>query len=97
MFYGGGFKQLLIQIGGTLFTIIFVTIVASILIVILKLFMKIRVEESDEITGLDQSEHGEIADYTVSTTSSDVQKYGQEFQGQLAHLNNPQDWIWTVV
>ncbi|MFT8425824.1 MAG: ammonium transporter [Liquorilactobacillus sp.] len=91
LFYGGGFHQLLIQIVGTLFTIVFVTIVASLLIFILKLFMKIRVEESAEITGLDQSEHGEIADYTVSTTSADVGKYEQEFQGQLAHLNNPQD------
>lgn len=91
LFYGGGFSQVWIQIVGTLFTIVFVTVVASILVFILKLFMKIRVEEDAEITGLDQAEHGENADYTVATSSSDVQKYGQEFQGQLAHLNNPQD------
>ncbi|MFT8727605.1 MAG: hypothetical protein ABF756_06360 [Liquorilactobacillus ghanensis] len=50
-----------------------------------------RVNEKEELTGLDQSEHGEFADYTVAEVSNtaDISKYSGEFQGQLAHLNNP--------
>jgi Amt family ammonium transporter len=91
LFYGGGFKQLGLQLVGTLFTIIYVTIVASLIILILKPFIKMRVAKEAEIVGMDQAEHGEFADFTVADelNSSDVSKYSKEFQGQLAHLNNP--------
>ncbi|KRL03918.1 ammonium transporter [Liquorilactobacillus oeni] len=89
LFYGGGFHQLAVQLVGTLFTIVFVTIIVSIVVVILKLFVKIRVDEKEEVVGLDQGEHGEFADYTVIPATKDIEKYGKEFQGQLAHLNNP--------
>ncbi|MFT9452771.1 ammonium transporter [Liquorilactobacillus ghanensis] len=91
LFYGGGFSQLGLQIVGTLFTIVFVTVMVCVIVLILKLFVKMRVNEKEELTGLDQSEHGEFADYTVAEVSNtaDISKYSGEFQGQLAHLNNP--------
>ncbi|MCC7667335.1 ammonium transporter [Liquorilactobacillus satsumensis] len=89
LFYGGGWHQLLVQLVGTLFTIVFVTVVVCIIVVAMKLFVKIRVDEKEELVGLDQGEHGEFADYTVAPKLTDIEKYGEEFQGQLAHLNNP--------
>ncbi|MFT8811806.1 MAG: ammonia permease, partial [Liquorilactobacillus satsumensis] len=72
-----------------LFTIVFVTVVVCIIVVAMKLFVKIRVDEKEELVGLDQGEHGEFADYRVAPKLTDIEKYGEEFQGQLAHLNNP--------
>lgn len=89
LFYGGGWHQLLVQLVGTLFTIVFVTVVVCIIVVAMKLFVKIRVDEKEELVGLDQGEHGEFADYRVAPKLTDIEKYGEEFQGQLAHLNNP--------
>jgi len=42
----------------------------------------------EEKLGLDQGEHGEVADYTVKMSSelSDIQTHSNEFQGQLAKL-----------
>ncbi|WP_281164459.1 ammonium transporter [Liquorilactobacillus sicerae] len=93
LFYGGGVKQLELQLIGTLFTIVYVAIVASVIILVLKPFIKMRVDKDSEIAGLDQAEHGEYADFTVADgpDSSDVAKYSGEFQGQLAHLNHPRE------
>ncbi|GBG95646.1 ammonium transporter [Ligilactobacillus salitolerans] len=87
LFYGGGWKLLGIQTAGTLLTIVFVTIMAALIIFVLKAFLPIRVSKAEETSGLDFSLHGEKADYTVEDHFQDVAKFGSEFKGQLSRLN----------
>ncbi|WP_057742630.1 ammonium transporter [Liquorilactobacillus capillatus] len=91
LFYGGGWHQLFIQIIGTFFTIAFVVVIVAIIVIIMKRFIKIRVNEDEEIEGLDKGEHGEYADYTIAAQTSDIEKYRKEFQGQLARFNKPKE------
>lgn len=84
LFYGGGWNQVVLQLAGTIFTIIFTTILVIILIVILRKFILMRVPEAEEIKGLDAGEHGEEVDSMAGT--HEVERYRNEFQGQLAHL-----------
>ena len=84
LFYGGGVHLFLIQIMGTVVTIIFTTVLSFILIAILRRFIPMRVTEEEEIVGLDAGEHGEAVD--SSAGSHEIERYRSEFQGQLAHL-----------
>ncbi|AFG38053.1 ammonium transporter [Spirochaeta africana] len=58
LFYGGGFSQIGIQLVGILAAFVWVVITAGILFGALKAMGKLRVEEKDEMQGLDISEHG---------------------------------------
>ncbi|MGP4117884.1 ammonium transporter [Levilactobacillus zymae] len=93
--YGGGWHLLGIQILATVFTIAFVAIVGSLLIWVLKQFIPMRVNAVEERQGLDEGEHGERADYTISLNAklsaftSDQEKYAPEFKGQLQRLQRP--------
>ncbi|TPR24509.1 ammonium transporter [Apilactobacillus micheneri] len=95
LFYGGGFHMVFIQLIATFGTIIFVVIACSIIISLLRLVMPMRVTKQEEMRGLDQSEHGENADYTVSINdrafnkNKDIEVNANEFKGQVGHLNNP--------
>lgn len=88
LFYGGGFKLFGLQLLATAFTITFTTVLCIVIIVLLKRVVKMRVDVAEEKLGLDQGEHGEVADYTVPMSSelSDIQTHSSEFQGQLAKL-----------
>ena len=88
LFYGGGFKLFGLQLLATAFTIIFTTVLCVVIIVLLKRVIKMRVDAKEEELGLDQGEHGEVADYTVSMSNdlTDIQRHSSEFQGQLAQL-----------
>lgn len=88
LFYGGGFKLFGLQLLATAFTIAFTTVLCIVIIVLLKRVVKMRVGVDEEKLGLDQGEHGEVADYTVKMSSelSDIQTHSNEFQGQLAKL-----------
>ncbi|MCK8607067.1 ammonium transporter [Apilactobacillus ozensis] len=94
LFYGGGFKLLGVQTFATVLTILFVAIFTAIIILFLKLFMPMRVNHKDEVVGLDRSEHGEDADYTVEISDGiderkrDMYLHSDEFQGQFAQLNS---------
>jgi ammonium transporter, Amt family len=57
LLFGGGFEQLLPQVIGTLAVAAFTAIVTSILWMALKATMGIRVNEEEELMGLDISEH----------------------------------------
>ncbi|MFT8470798.1 ammonium transporter [Oenococcus sp.] len=70
LFYGGGFKLFGLQLFGTFFTIVFVSVLSFVIIRVLKLFMKMRVDSAEEKAGLDQGEHGEVADNSVSTVTA---------------------------
>ncbi|UQS84556.1 ammonium transporter [Apilactobacillus apisilvae] len=95
LFYGGGFHMVGVQLIATIGTIIFVVIACSVIISLLKLIMPMRVTKQEEMRGLDESEHGENADYTVSLNDEtfnkkkDIQVNAKEFKGQFARLKNP--------
>lgn len=63
LFYGGGFKQLGIQLLGILAVCIYVTIVMSIVFIIIKKTVGLRVSAKTEIEGLDNGEHGLASAY----------------------------------
>ncbi|AVK61761.1 ammonia permease [Lactobacillus sp. CBA3605] len=88
LFYGGGWQLFGLQVLATVATIGFTTVMCVVIIVILKRLIKMRVDVAEEKLGLDQGEHGEVADYTVPISSelTDIQKHQGEFQGQLARL-----------
>ncbi|MCK8624952.1 ammonium transporter [Apilactobacillus sp. M161] len=94
LFYGGGIKLLGIQLFATLITILFVAILTSIIILFLKMFMQMRVDHKSEVLGLDRTEHGEDADYTVEISDNlderkrDMYIHSDEFKGQFAQLNS---------
>ena len=87
LLYGGGWKLLGIQILGTVATIVFVTVMASIIIFLMKKVISMLVSQADETAGLDFSLHGEKADYLVGAHFEDLSQYGKEFRGQLSRFN----------
>ncbi len=58
LFYGGGFKQLGIQAVGFVAVAAWTAVTITITFVIIKKTLGLRVEEREEIIGLDQTEHG---------------------------------------
>ncbi|HOA83035.1 MAG TPA: ammonium transporter [Thermodesulfovibrio thiophilus] len=57
----GNAKQVLIQLAAVGVTMFYTAIMTCVIFLIIRLFMKIRVHEEDEIIGLDSSAHGEKA------------------------------------
>lgn len=57
----GDVKLLIAQIMGIVITIVFAGVMTFLIIKVMKLFMDIRVESSEEADGLDLAEHGETA------------------------------------
>jgi len=55
----GNAKQVLIQLAAVGVTMLYTAIMTCVIFLIIRLFMKIRVHEEDEIIGLDSSAHGE--------------------------------------
>jgi len=90
LLYGGGGKLLGLQLLATAFTIGFTTLMCIVIIVILKRLVKMRVDVKEEKLGLDQGEHGEVADYTVPISSelTELDRHQDEFKGQLSRLLN---------
>jgi len=58
LFYGGGFKQLGIQMLGVLSVIIFIIIGMSIVFKLINVIIGLRVSREEELKGLDIGEHG---------------------------------------
>jgi len=88
LLYGGGVKLFGLQVLATVFTIAFTTGLCMLIIVALKRVVKMRVDVDEEKLGLDQGEHGEVADYTVSMSSqlTEFERHSDEFKGQLSRL-----------
>ncbi len=63
LFYGGGFDQLVKQLIGCGATIIWTAITIFIAFSIIKAIFGLRVSEEEEITGLDETEHGLASAY----------------------------------
>ena len=58
LFYGGGFKQLGIQLFGMLCTAAWTAVTITIAFLVIKKIFGLRVSEEEELTGLDVTEHG---------------------------------------
>ena len=58
LFYGGGFRQLGIQLFGMLCTAAWTAVTIIIAFLVIKKIFGLRVSEEEEITGLDATEHG---------------------------------------
>ena len=58
LFYGGGFKQLGLQFVGLFVTAAWTIVTITIVFIVLKKTVGLRVTEEEEITGLDATEHG---------------------------------------
>ncbi|MFB9769601.1 ammonium transporter [Lactiplantibacillus modestisalitolerans] len=88
LFYGGGFRLFGLQLLATAFTIVFTTAICIVIIVLLKKVIRMRVDAKEEALGLDEGEHGEVADYTVPMSHElmTIQQHSDEFQGQLSQL-----------
>ena len=90
--YGGGWQLLLIQLVGTAIVIVLVGAMVSLITVVLKQFVSIRVSPAAEKMGLDYSEHDEPVDETVAASwarGTYVSQNPDEFKGQL-HGFDPQ-------
>ncbi|MDK2862189.1 MAG: ammonium transporter, Amt family [Thermodesulfobacterium sp.] len=57
----GNPNQVLIQILAVLITIVYTALMTGIIFLVIRLFMKIRVSDEEETTGLDSTQHGEKA------------------------------------
>ena len=58
LFYGGGFKQLGLQLAGFASEVAWTTVMITITFLVIKATVGLRVSEEEEIVGLDSCEHG---------------------------------------
>ena len=69
LFYGGGFSQLGIQAVAALAVIAYCAVITTIIVVILKATMGLRITDESEATGIDEGEHAESG-YDFSSVRS---------------------------
>ena len=72
LFYGGGFKQLGLQLLGMGTTALYTAVLITITFLIIKAVLGLRVTEEEEIVGLDAMEHGlpsAYAGFSITDTS----------------------------
>ncbi len=80
VFYGGGFEFLGIQALGVASTIAWTAVMISIVFLLIKKTIGLRVDAADEIMGLDRSEHG------LHTAYAGMAMLPEEMPGDLAEL-----------
>jgi len=79
LFYGGGFDQLWRQAVGAFAVLGYSFIVTTILALILKYTIGLRLDAEDEANGIDEAEHAETAyDFAVAGTGSVLSRHGAE-------------------
>ncbi|MCV7179125.1 ammonium transporter [Mycolicibacterium sphagni] len=79
LFYGGGFDQLWRQAVGAFSVMGYSFIVTTILALILKYTIGLRLNEEDEVNGIDEAEHAETAyDFATAGTGSSLSRHGAE-------------------
>jgi Amt family ammonium transporter len=62
-------KQLIIQLIAVVVTMVYVAVITSVIFLVIKVFIGLRVDVEDEIIGLDESQHGEKA-YNLEKVSN---------------------------
>jgi Amt family ammonium transporter len=79
LFYGGGFDQLWRQAVGAFAVLAYSFIVTTILALILKFTIGLRLGEEDEVSGIDEAEHAETGyDFVPVGGSSVLARHGAE-------------------
>ena len=78
LFYGGGFAFLGAQLIGVLSVAVYITIAMTIVFLLIKRTVGLRVSKEEEILGLDSTEHGLTSAYAdfASSTTGDLMLYG---------------------
>ncbi len=76
-FYGGGFKQLGIQLLGMGSTLLWTAVTISIAFLVIKKIFGLRVSREEEVTGLDASEHGLPSAYSGFSMSPEYIEEGE--------------------
>ena len=75
LFYGGGFKLLGLQLTGFVFVAAWTVVTITIVFLVIKATLGLRVSEEEEIVGLDPTEHGlpsAYAGFAIMDVSGDV-------------------------
>ncbi len=76
LFYGGGFRQLGLQLVGMLSTAAFTAVTITVTFLVIKALVGLRAGQEEEITGLDVTEHGLSSAYAgfsiIDTNAHDV-------------------------
>ncbi len=83
LFYGGGFKQLGIQIVGMLSTAAFTAVTITITFLVIKKTVGLRAGREEEIVGLDSTEHGlasAYAGFSIIDVGGDTQALADTVQ-----------------
>lgn len=75
LFYGGGFKQLGIQLLGVFVIAAYTAVVMTLVFLVLKKTIGLRVSEEEEILGLDSTEHNLPSAYADFMTVSSFQQF----------------------
>jgi Amt family ammonium transporter len=70
LLYGGGFGSLGDQVLGVLVAVVFSGVLTAVIALAIKLTIGLRLDEEDEVDGIDLAEHGETAYDLHSATSS---------------------------
>lgn len=87
VFYGGGFSQLLKQLGGMGITICWTVVTITIVFLIIKKTLGLRVTKEEEIIGLDKLEHGldsSYAGFSISYSEEEIaeaREFGVDIPG----------------
>jgi Amt family ammonium transporter len=66
LFYGGGARQLVVQVLVALFAVVWSAVATLIVGLVVKAVIGLRLPEEDEVGGIDLADHGESA-YDLST------------------------------
>ena len=72
LFYGGGFSLFGIQLIGVVAVLAWVAITMSIVFIVIKKTMGLRVSAEEEILGLDNAEHGIVSSYADFMPAADL-------------------------
>jgi Amt family ammonium transporter len=67
LFYGGGFNQLATQVIAALFALVFSGVLTTVIALVLRSTMGLRVSKEDELDGIDLAVHGETAYESIGT------------------------------
>jgi Amt family ammonium transporter len=79
LFYGGGFDQLWRQAVGAFSVLAYSAVVTTILALIVKYTIGLRLNEEDEASGIDEAEHAETGyDFAVAGAASIHGRHGAE-------------------
>jgi Amt family ammonium transporter len=70
LFYGGGIRQLVVQVLVALFAVLWSAVATLVVGLVVKAILGLRVTEEDEVEGIDFADHGESAYDMSGTTGS---------------------------